>query len=216
MANSSPVAYRQPDLRQHVERPGREPRQHPVAEGAGDHRGQQDDRQAGVGGQLGRRTDPARAVVLAVGRRRSATSMQVVHGAGRRLGARLRGADRQEAVGVRPEPQGLGLAEDAQRGDQHAGHLRERRLHRQRPGSGARRRRRPPLRDRRHQARRHHRDRARSGTTTRSAARSRPAAITTACSTIADFSGFLHASTPRPASRTGRTTCSPPSGARRW
>ena len=30
-----------------------------------------------------------------------------------------------------------------------------------------------------------------------------------------DFSGFLHAWTSRPASRSGRTTCSPPSGARR-
>ena len=34
-----------------------------------------------------------------------------------------------------------------------------RRLHRQRPGPGARRRRRPHVRDRRHQARRHHQDR---------------------------------------------------------
>ena len=35
--------------------------------------------------------------------------------AGRRLGARLRGADRQEAVGVRHQSEGFGLAEDAQR-----------------------------------------------------------------------------------------------------
>ena len=57
-----------PDLRQHVERPGREPRQHPVAARAGDHRAQQEHRQAGVGGQLGRGPHPARPVVHAVGR----------------------------------------------------------------------------------------------------------------------------------------------------
>ena len=51
------------------------------------------------------------------------------------------------------------------------------RLHRQRPGSRARRRRRPPLRHRRHQARRHHADRAASGTSTRSAGRSRRPSI---------------------------------------
>ena len=52
------------------------------------------------------------------GRRHSAGR----HRPGGRLGPRLRGEDRQEAVGVRPEPEGLGLAEDAQRGHQHAGH----------------------------------------------------------------------------------------------
>ena len=43
--------------------------------------------------------------------------VQVVQRAGRRLGARLRSADRQEALGVRHQPEGLGVAEDAQRGD---------------------------------------------------------------------------------------------------
>ena len=42
LANSSPVVHGRPDLRQHLERPGREPRQHPVAARAVDHRGQQD------------------------------------------------------------------------------------------------------------------------------------------------------------------------------
>ena len=69
---------------------------------------------------------------------------------------------------------------------------REHRLHRQRPGPGARRRRRPSLRDRRDQARRHHPDRARSGTSTRSAARSRPASIKDGLLFYSDFSGFLH------------------------
>ena len=68
MANSSPVVVREPDLRQHVERPGRKPRQRALAEGAGDHRGQQEHRQARVGRQLRRREDPARAVVV-TGRR---------------------------------------------------------------------------------------------------------------------------------------------------
>ena len=69
LANSSPVMLGQPDLRQHVQRPGREPRQHPVAARAVDHRGRQEHRQAGVGRQLGRRPDPARPVVDAHGRR---------------------------------------------------------------------------------------------------------------------------------------------------
>ena len=106
----------QPALRQHVERPGREPRQHPVAARAVDHRAQQEDRQAGLGGQLGRGSHPARAVVDAVGghdRRRRPGRVR----AGRRLGARLRGGDRQEAVGVRHQPEGFGLAADAQRAD---------------------------------------------------------------------------------------------------
>ncbi len=60
-----------PDFRQHVERPGRKPREHPVAARAVDHRGEQDDRQARVGGQLGRRSHSARPVVAA---RRSARS----------------------------------------------------------------------------------------------------------------------------------------------
>ena len=83
-----------------------------------------DDRQAGVGGQLGRRQDPARPVVHAGGRedrRRGAGGAR----AGRRLGARLRGENRQEAVGVRHQPEGLGVAEDPQRGDQHAGDRRD-------------------------------------------------------------------------------------------
>ena len=64
---------REPDLRQHVERPGREPRQRAVAEVAGDHRARQDDRQARVGGRLAGREDPARTVVLARRRQESAT-----------------------------------------------------------------------------------------------------------------------------------------------
>ena len=117
-----------PDLRQHVERPGREPRQRPVAARAGDHRAQQDDREAGVGGQLGRGPHPARPVVHADGRhdrRRGPGGLR----AGRRLGARLRGGDRQEAVGVRHQPEGLGLAADAQRADRHAGRSTKNRVY---------------------------------------------------------------------------------------
>ena len=57
---------REPDLRQHVERPGREPRERAVAQGAGDHRRRQDHRQAGLGGQL----RSARRSCTASGRRR--------------------------------------------------------------------------------------------------------------------------------------------------
>ena len=91
------------------------------------------------------------------------------------------------------EPEGLGLAEDAQRGDQHAGHLRERRLHRQRPGPGARRRRRPPLRDRPDQDAATspktglvwHYDKIRRSIST--------GAIYNGILFYSDFSGFLHA-----------------------
>ncbi len=148
MANSSPVIYGEPDLRQHVERPGREPRQRALAEGAGDHRAST----RRPASSCGRTTRSGEKILHgqwsspAVGK--IGDTVQVVDRPGRRLGARLRGQDRQEAVGVRHEPEGLGVAEDAQRGHQHAGHLRERRLHRQRPGSRARRGRRAPLRDR--------------------------------------------------------------------
>ena len=67
-----------------------------VAEGAVDHRGRDRERQAAMGRQLGRRSHPARAVVDAGGgrhRRRAPGGAR----AGRRLGARLRGAERQEA-----------------------------------------------------------------------------------------------------------------------
>ena len=59
---------RKPDLRQHVERPGREPRERAVAEVAGNHRARQDDRQAGLGRRVAGRQDPPRAVVVARGR----------------------------------------------------------------------------------------------------------------------------------------------------
>ncbi len=70
-------------------------------------------------------------------------------------------AHRQEALGVRHEPEGFGVAENAERDDWDAGRLRGPGLHRQRPGSRARRGRRAPVRDRRDQARRHHADRPR-------------------------------------------------------
>ena len=73
---------------QHLERPGREPRAHPLAARAGDHRAEQEHRQAGMGRQLGRGSDSARAVVDAVGgkNRRSGPGGERP---GRRLGARL-------------------------------------------------------------------------------------------------------------------------------
>ena len=62
LSNSSPVSWGDLHLRQHQQRAGREPRQHPVAARARDHRGRQEDRQGGVGGRLARRPDPARPV----------------------------------------------------------------------------------------------------------------------------------------------------------
>ena len=195
-----------PDLRQHVQRPGREPRQHPVAAGAGDHRAQQDDRQAGLGGQLGRGPHPPRPVVDADGRRRSAASSRSISGAGRRLGPRLRGRDRQEAVGVRHQPEGLGLAAHAQRDHRDAGHLQEPRLHRQRTGSGARRRRRPLLRDRRRPSAATSPRPAWSSTSTRSAGRSRRRRSSTISSTSPTSAASSTASTRRPGRSTGCTT----------
>ena len=81
---------------------------------------------------------------------------------------------------------------------------------------GARRRRRPPLRDRPDQDAATSPRPASSGTTTRSAARSRPARSTTASCSTRTSAGSCTRSTSRPASRSGRTTCSPRSGARRW
>ena len=91
MANASPVSYG--DLI-FVNTSNGQDESHvnvPVAEGAVDHRGEQEDREARVGRQLGRREDPPRAVVVAggrQGRRHRAGRARP----GRRLGARLRRA----------------------------------------------------------------------------------------------------------------------------
>ncbi len=112
-------------------------------------------------------------------------------------------------------PKDCRLAAHAQRADRDAGDLSGPRLHRQRTGSGARRRRRPSLRDRRHQARRHHQDRARL------ALRQDPPIDLDGrdrrwpASTFRTSAATCTASTRRPARSTGRTTCSPPSGRRR-
>ena len=161
MSNSSPVDLRRPDLRQHVERPGREPRPHPVAEGAGDHRAQQEHRQAGVGRQLGRGPHPARPVVDAVGRhdrrRRSGRlARRATAGCAAtrpQTGKKLWEFDTNPKDAVWPQTRNELIATPVI--------YRGPRLHRQRPGSRARRRRRPLLRHRRHQARRHHADRPR-------------------------------------------------------
>ena len=57
---------RRSDLRQHLQRAGREPRAHPVAARAVDDRGEQEDRQAGVGSEQ----SSARRSCTASGRRR--------------------------------------------------------------------------------------------------------------------------------------------------
>ena len=71
LSNSSPVAYQNLILRQHLERPGRESRQHPVAEGAVDHRARPDAPES----WSGRTTRSRTASCTGSGpRRRSATS----------------------------------------------------------------------------------------------------------------------------------------------
>ena len=92
LSNSSPVVLRRPALRQHRRTARtRATCNIPSPKAPAIIALDKNDRQAGLGRQLGRRPDPARPVVHAVGRHGSAASMQVVHGAGRRLGARLRG-----------------------------------------------------------------------------------------------------------------------------
>ena len=53
MSNASPVSHGDLDFREHLERPGREPRQRALAKGARHHRHQQEDGQAGLGRQPG-------------------------------------------------------------------------------------------------------------------------------------------------------------------
>ena len=65
---------------------------------------------------------------------------------------------RQEAVGVRHQPQGRRVAANEERADRDARDRPGRRLYRQRTGPRARRGCGPSLRDRRHEARRHHTD----------------------------------------------------------
>ena len=89
---------RQPDLHLDRQRTGREPREHSVAQGAGDRRDRHEHRQARLGRCVARRQDPARSVVHARGwhdRRRAAGRARP----GRRLGARLRGEDAARSSG---------------------------------------------------------------------------------------------------------------------
>jgi hypothetical protein len=88
---------------------------------ARDHRAEQKDWRARMGRQLRRGSHPPRAVVHPVGRhdrRRAADRV----GAGRRLGPGVRRRDRQEALGVRHQPEGFRVAAHAQRAHLHAGH----------------------------------------------------------------------------------------------
>ena len=99
LANSSPVSYG--DLI-FVSTSNGQDESHvnvPSPKVAGDHRRQQEDRQTGLGRQLGQRAHPARPMVLADGRndrRRGPGDSRT----GRRLDSRLRSANRQEALGV--------------------------------------------------------------------------------------------------------------------
>ena len=137
-------------------------------------------------------------------------------GAGRRLGARLRGRDRQEALGVRHQPEGLGLAAHAQRADRDAGDLSRiastsptaRIPSTAKASATSTRSTRPSAATSRRRGRVWHFDKIRRSIST--AADRRRAASTSPTSAASST-----ASTRRPASCTGRTTCSPPSGDRR-
>ena len=216
MANSSPVVLREPDLRQHVERPGREPRQRALAEIAGDHRARQEDRQAGVGRQLGRREDPARAVVVAGRRqdrrhragRRSARATAGLRGYEAKTGKKLWEFDLNPKDSVWPKTRNevistpviyenvvyIANGQDPEHGE-GVGHL---------------------------YAIDADQDAATSPRRVDLALRQDPAldldrapSTTASCSTPTSAASCTR-STSRPASRSGPTTCSPRSGDRRW
>ena len=192
LSNSSPVDLRRSDLPEHVERTGREPRPHPVAARAVDHRAQQEHREAGVGGQLGRGPHPARPVVHALGRhdrRRRCRSSRRRATAGSaatrpRRGKKLWEFDTNPKDSVWPRTRNELIAtpviyqdrvyiangQDPEHGE-GVGHFYAIDAH---------------------QARRHHQDRPASGTSTRSGARSPPPPSPTACVYVSDFSGYLH------------------------
>ena len=191
-SNSSPVVYGNLLYVSTVERPGREPRQHPVAEGAGDHRAST----RTPASWCGKTTRSATRSCTASGRRRRSATiggvMQVVHAQGdgwvrgyeALTGKKLWEFDTNPKDSVWPKTRNEVISTPVI--------FDERRLHLQRPGSGARRGRRPRLRDRRHQARRHHADRPalalrQDPPLDFDARRSRTASIY-----LADFSGFLH------------------------
>ena len=206
-----------PDLRQHVERPGREPRQHPVAA-----RRRRSSRINKNTGKLVWEDNSVEDRILhgqwstPVGR----------HDRRRRSGRLARRAtagcaatrpDRQEAVGVRHQPEGFGLAEDAQRADRARRSSIEDRVYianGQDPehGEGV--------------GHFYAIDATKRGDITqtrpRLALRQDPPVDLDggdrrrAASTSRTSAASSTASTRRPARSTGRTTCSPPSGARRW
>ena len=95
-------------LRHHRERRRRGPRQHPRADGAELRRGRGRHRQARLGEQPARRQDPARHVVEPGLRCRQGPAAGDLPGR-RRLGLQLRAEDREAALEVRRQPQGLGV-----------------------------------------------------------------------------------------------------------
>ena len=217
LANSSPVASRQPDLHLHRQRAGREPREHPVAEGAGDRRDRHDDRRS----WCGKTRRPATRSCTASGRRRrSARSAAWCRSCTARATAGCAATKRRPA---RSSGSSTRIPKDSvwpkTRNEVIATPVifDERRLHRERPGSRTRRRRRPPVRHRRDQARRHH---DRPGRIwhydERSAGRFPRRRSRTASSTTRTSAASCTRSTSRPASRSGCTTCSRRCGARRW
>ena len=192
MSNSSPVIWGDLLFVSTSERPGRKPRATFLAARAGDHRAQQEHRQARVGRQLGRGSDSSRAVVHTVGRHDLGGVDQVISAQGDGWVRGYEATTGKKLWEFDTNPEGFGVAEDAQRADLHAGDL---------PGSSSTS---PTVRipstarasvtftrSIRPSAATSRR-RARSGSSTRSAGRSRPPAIADGLIFIPDFSGFFH------------------------
>ncbi len=169
-------------LRRDLERARQQRRGRPRAEGAQLRRGEQGDRQGRLAGRFPGRGHPARAVGVP-GPRPGCWSPAGALPRRGRLALRVRGPNGGAALEVRPEPQGRRVAEDPELRRVDARVQRGPGVHERRPGPGPFQRRGIRVLHRSHAPRATSRTRAASGSTTRSAAPSRPPRSPTAWST---------------------------------
>ena len=159
MSNSSPVSYGDLIYRQHLQRPGRKPRAHSLAARArpSSRSTRRPASWSWEDNNVGEKILHGQWSSAAVGKIGDVVQVVIGQGDGwvrgyeALTGKKLWEFDMNPKDSVWPKTRNEVIA--------HAGDLREQGVHRQRPGSGARRGRRATVRDRRHQARRHHADR---------------------------------------------------------